>query len=163
MSVYERRFNELRSTGRLDSALARWKRGQSFLMAFSDSDALVSTFRSGRDEKRPAKHLGLLAICIEARGGDEDAFLLLVGLYLPTFRRLRREIGPCLLEEEDLEAEMIAGFWEALSDPVGLARSPAAGSLPRPPAPCMEGGRPSGPPPQVDQQTRRRALLGVPR
>lgn len=126
MSGYERRFDQLRSTGRLQSAFTRWRERQEFLMTFSDSESLISTFRSRQDESRLLKHLGLLAICFEAREGDEDAFLLLVGLYLPTFRRLRREIGPCLLEEEDLEAEMIAGFWEALSDARSLARNSAA-------------------------------------
>lgn len=126
MSSYERRFDQLRSIGRLETALIRWRERQEFLMTFSDSESLISTFRSRRDESRLLKHLGLLAICIEAREGDEDAFLLLVGLYLPTFRRLRRDIGVCLLEEEDLEAEMLAGFWEALSDARSLARNPAS-------------------------------------
>jgi DNA-directed RNA polymerase specialized sigma24 family protein len=126
MSRYEKRFEEIRSTGRLEVALAKWKERQDFLNVFPDSKALLSKFRSSGVEDELLKRLALLAVSTEARDGDEDAFLLLVGLYLPTFRRLRKEIGACLLEEEDLEAEMIVGFWEAVSKARGLIRNPSA-------------------------------------
>lgn len=125
MAGYHRRFEALKESGRLDSALVRWKARHTELSAFADSEAFVRDFKPREQQSETSQRMVLQAVASEAVRGDEEAFLLLVGLYLNTFRQLRREIGHCLLDEQELEAEMLAGFWEVIHG-LGVSRTPAA-------------------------------------
>ena len=110
------------ATGEMDQALHRWSTRHPCLRDIAQAEDLVGLFRQV-DGDRERKERILRALTTRAKVGDEPAGILLIGLYLPSFRRTRREIGSCTLTEEELEAEMLTGFWEEVTRPHPIAVS----------------------------------------
>lgn len=83
--------------------------------------------RLGRRPHRLLPESGPYAVLGEERGdcrpvsigesagvtsGDAEAGVLLVYLFIGAFRNIAKEIGPCLLSLDELDSEMVSGFWE---------------------------------------------------
>lgn len=102
---------------RLGAALRRWREGHGALRPFRDPADLVGFLR-GRDPGQAAERdAAWAALCLEATGGDREAALLLLRLLRPALRRARRRLGRWeAIEADDLEAELLAGVWEAAAE-----------------------------------------------
>lgn len=104
----------LRRSGALEEALRRWKGNREELRSFVGVEALIGFLRDVDVEPRRAKDPVLAALCVMATAGDEDAATFLLWLMLPGLLRVRRRLASGnALAREDLEAELIAGLWEA--------------------------------------------------
>jgi hypothetical protein len=109
-------LQELRRAGTLDEAMARWKTRRDSLCPFTDVEALIAFLRHPDPSPRAAKDGALAAVCVEATHGDRAASTLLLWLMLPGLLRVRQRLAPWnALAREDLEAELVAGLWEAAS------------------------------------------------
>jgi hypothetical protein len=117
----------LRRSGMLDDALRRWKRKRDALRSFADVEALIGFLRDPGAEPRAAKDSALAAISMEATHGDQAAATLLLWLMLPGLVRARRRLASWnALGREDLDAELLAGVWEAATAVGPLTTSVAA-------------------------------------
>jgi hypothetical protein len=104
----------LQRSGELDEALRRWKTTRDALQSFADVEGLIGFLRDPGAEPRAAKDSALAAISVEATGGDQTAATLLLWLMLPGLLRARqRLVSWNALGREDLDAELLAGVWEA--------------------------------------------------
>jgi hypothetical protein len=104
----------LRRSGALDAALRRWKIGHQALLSLDDAEALIGFLRDPDVEPRWAKDSVLAALCMEATHGDQSAAALLLWLMFPGLLRVRRRLAAWnALGREDLDAELLAGVWEA--------------------------------------------------
>jgi hypothetical protein len=103
-----------RTSGSLEHALARWQTRHEELTGFADPDGLIAFIREPDVERRESKDKALAALCVEGIGRDNEAALLLVWLMLPGLLLLRRRlmVGDGL-GGDDLDAELLAGVWEA--------------------------------------------------
>ena len=103
-----------RSSGALERALPGWRTRHEALKGFEDADGLIDFIRKPDVERRESKDDALVALCVEGIRGDDEATLLLVWLMLPGLLLLRRRLtvrdG---LDRDDLDAELLAGVWEA--------------------------------------------------
>jgi DNA-directed RNA polymerase specialized sigma24 family protein len=107
-------FAALQRSGVLDEALRRWKRTRDALRSFANVEALIGFLRDPGAEPRAAKDSALAAISVEATGGDQTAATLVLWLMLPGLLRVRqRLVSWNALGREDLDAELLAGVWEA--------------------------------------------------
>jgi hypothetical protein len=105
-----------RRTGMLDEALRRWQAGRHALRSFADAAALIDFLRDPDASPRRAKDSALAALCMEATHGDQTASTLLLWLMLPGLLRVRQRLAVWSpLGRDDLDAELIAGVWEAAS------------------------------------------------
>jgi len=119
----------LRRSGTLDEALRRWKTRRDALRSYADAEALIGFLRDPGAEPRVAKDSALAAISVEATHGDQMAATLLLWLMLPGLLRVRRRLVTWnALGREDLDAELLAGVWEAATA-VGPATSNVAARL----------------------------------
>jgi hypothetical protein len=120
----------LRRSGTLDNALRRWKaRRRDALQSFADVKALILFLRDPDAEPRAAKDSALAAISVEATDGDQTAATLLLWLMLPGLLRVRQRLVTWnALGREDLDAELLAGVWEAATA-VGPATTSVAARL----------------------------------
>jgi hypothetical protein len=106
----------LRLTGMLDEALRRWQTGRHALRSFADAAALIDFLRDPDALPRHAKDSALAAVCMEATHGDQAASTLLLWLILPGLLRVRQRLAVwSAMGRDDLDAELIAGVWEAAS------------------------------------------------
>jgi hypothetical protein len=103
----------LRRSGALDDALRLWQTHREELHSFGDASALIGFLRDPDVEPRRAKDSALAAICADATYGDRAAVVLLLWLMLPGLLRVRRRLVSSALDHEDLDAELLAGVWEA--------------------------------------------------
>jgi hypothetical protein len=104
----------LRRSGALDQALYGWQARRDELRSFADPEALIGFLRDPDVVPRRGKDPVLAALCMEATGGDQDAATLLLWLMLPGLLRVRRRLASWnALGREDLDAELLAGVWEA--------------------------------------------------
>jgi hypothetical protein len=103
-----------RTSGALERALPRWQTRHEGLKGFEDSDGLIDFIRKPDLKRSGSKDDALAALCVEGIHGDDEATLLLVWLMLPGLLLLRRRLtvrdG---LHRDDLDAELLAGVWEA--------------------------------------------------
>jgi DNA-directed RNA polymerase specialized sigma24 family protein len=90
-----------------------WQMRRKELQSFADASALVGFLRDPDAEPRRAKDSALVALCTEASDGDRGAVALLLWLMLPALLRVRRRVLSNALDHEDLDAELLAGVWEA--------------------------------------------------
>jgi len=104
---------DLRRSGALDDALRLWQTHREELHSFGDASALIGFLRDPDVEPRRAKDSALAAICADATYGDRAAVVLLLWLMLPGLLRVRRRLVSSALDHEDLDAELLAGVWEA--------------------------------------------------
>lgn len=103
-----------RASGALEHALLRWQARNKELTGFDDPGGLIDFIREPDTEERDAKDEALAALCAEGIHGDDEATLLLVWLLLPGLLLLRRRIRAREgLDRDDLDAELLAGMWEA--------------------------------------------------
>jgi len=104
----------LQRSGVLEEALRRWKTTRDALRSYADVEALIGFLRDPGAEPRAAKDSALAAISVEATGGDQTAATLVLWLMLPGLLRVRqRLVSWNALGREDLDAELLAGVWEA--------------------------------------------------
>jgi hypothetical protein len=104
----------LRRSGMLDEALRQWKRRRDTLRSYADAEALIGFLRDPGAEPRAAKDSALAAISVEATHGDQAAAALLLWLMLPGLLRVRQRLVTWnAMGREDLDAELLAGVWEA--------------------------------------------------
>jgi hypothetical protein len=104
----------LRRSGELDDALRRWQARRGELRSFANANALIRFVRDPDVAPRRAKDSALAALCVEATHGDQRAVTLLLWLMLPGLLRVRRRLASWnALDRDDLEAELLAGAWEA--------------------------------------------------
>jgi hypothetical protein len=119
----------LRRSGTLDDALRRWKTTRDALRSFADAEALICFLRDPGAEPRATKDSALAAISVEATGGDQTAATLLLWLMLPGLLRVRQRLVTWNgIGREDLDAELLAGVWEAATA-VGPATTSVAARL----------------------------------
>lgn len=119
----------LRRSGALDAGLCRWKIGQQGLRSFADAEALIGFLRDPDVEPKRTKDPVLAALCMEATRGDQSAATFLLWLMLPGLLRVRRRVAAWnALGREDLDAELIAGVWEAATA-IGPATASVAARL----------------------------------
>jgi hypothetical protein len=117
----------LRRSGALDQALCGWQTRRDELRSFADPEALITLLRDPDVVPRRAKDPVLAALCMEATGGDQDAATLLLWLMLPGLLRVRRRLASWnTLGREDLDAELLAGVWEAATAIGGTTANVAA-------------------------------------
>lgn len=102
----------LRRSGALDVALRRWQKHRKEFRSFGDADALIAFLRDPEVEPRRAKDSALTAICAECARGDQAAAALLLWLMIPGLLLVRRRLVTDALDQEDLDAELLAGMWE---------------------------------------------------
>ena len=119
----------LRRSGTLDEALRRWKTRRDALRSYADVEALIGFLRDPGAEPRAAKDSALATISVEATEGDQTAATLLLWLMLPGLLRVRQRLATWnALGREDLDAELLAGVWEAATA-VGPATTSVAARL----------------------------------
>jgi len=103
-----------RASRALEHALVRWRTRHEELTGFDDPDGLIDFIREPYVERRELKDKALAALCVEGIRGDDEATLLLVWLMLPGLLLLRRRLmARDGLDGDDLDAELLAGMWEA--------------------------------------------------
>jgi hypothetical protein len=103
-----------RASGAWVDALRRWRTHHEYLRSFQHPDDLIRLARAVHDERREWKDQVLAAICIESVDGDDDAAVLLVWLMLPSLFLVRRSLAArSALDADELDAELLAGLWEA--------------------------------------------------
>ncbi len=104
---------------RLDAVFVRWQRLEPTLEKFASADELIAYCRTQDRALYAEKNDALAALCRLAtpaaypRTDDAEAGVLLIYLFSGAFRNIAKEIGPCLLSLDELDAEMLCGFWEA--------------------------------------------------
>jgi DNA-directed RNA polymerase specialized sigma24 family protein len=97
--------------------LRRWKARHKGLRTFRDPGELIEFLGDRAPGLSAARDAALAALCLEARDGDEDAALLLLWLLLPALAGARRKLGRWeALEPDDLDAELLAGLWQAAKE-----------------------------------------------
>lgn len=103
-----------RASGALVDALRRWRTRHEDLRSFAHPDELIGLARTGHDQRRESKDHILGVLCVEGVDGDDDAAVLLVWLMLPSLLLVRRRLAArSALDPDDLDAELLAGLWEA--------------------------------------------------
>lgn len=108
-------FEACRRSGRLGDAFARWRDRHPALGDLQSIDDLVQLCRDAPSELYPAKNDALRAVCLEAANGDESASLFLLWIMIPALLAEWKSISrQQVLAPDDVEAELLAGFWEAL-------------------------------------------------
>jgi hypothetical protein len=116
LQAIEERFGALRRSGELDKALREWRvRTGTELGTFADVSAVAAFLRDPEAAPARRKDAAFAAICMEARRGEPAAAVMVLWLMLPTLMQLRHRLRSSVLDREDLEAELIAGVWEATS------------------------------------------------
>jgi DNA-directed RNA polymerase specialized sigma24 family protein len=103
----------LRRSGALDGALRQWQQRHPELVSYADANALIGFLRDPDAGPRTAKDGSLAALCIEAANRDRLAAALLLWLMLPGLFRVRGRLVSNALDHNDLDAELLAGAWEA--------------------------------------------------
>jgi hypothetical protein len=114
LSSVEAALSARRTSGTLARALRRWQTRHEELSGFDDPDRLIDFIRKPDIERRESKDDLLAALCVEGTRGDDEATLLLVWLMFPGLLLLRRRLmARDGLAGDDLNAELLAGMWEA--------------------------------------------------
>lgn len=119
-----------RSSCRLSGAFDAWKRRHHALSFFGDVDDFIDWWRDAGVPKDRISSDALKALCIEATHQSrdpgrnngatpsqaEDAALLLLGVLVPKLRSWIRDAEiPAALDQDEAEAEIAAGLWEAIA------------------------------------------------
>jgi DNA-directed RNA polymerase specialized sigma24 family protein len=113
-------FDRRRTTLRFGRRFEQWRRGSRELRRFSDVDDLLAAVTAGGLGWAPTD-AALAALARQAaregvsRRADDDATCLLLALLIGPLTRRTRDAdiaGP--LDDEDAQAEVVAGLWEAV-------------------------------------------------
>lgn len=95
------------------------------LDGFLDVEELIAFVRSRDQTEYDMKNDVLAALCrvatSQGREGYEQAGILVIWLFSGAMRNISREIGKSPLNLDELDSEMVAGFWEEVS--AGCRRS----------------------------------------
>jgi hypothetical protein len=125
----EDEVHALRGSATLDEALRGWKERREGLRPFDDPETLIRFLRDSRVGQRRAKDAAIAAVCMEAASADQLAGTLLLWLLLPGLTRVRRRLGAWeALPSDELDAELVAGVWEAATE-IGPETPRVAGRL----------------------------------
>ena len=110
----EAQVSALRASGDLATAFNRWKRQSDGLAGFDQAESLIRFLRDPKAVPRSRKDAALAALCLQAQGGDQRGAAFLLWLVLPGLLRVRRSLASRrILSPQDLDAELVAGAWEA--------------------------------------------------
>jgi hypothetical protein len=106
-----------RLSPRIQAGFARWQLREPILAEFASVEDLIAFCRNRDRTLYSAKNEAIAALCrlatsVDSPGGDAEAGVLLVYLFIGAFRNIGREIGPSLLSLDELDSEMLSGFWE---------------------------------------------------
>lgn len=112
----ERSFEQLRP--RLDTAFGRWRRLEPALGKFATVEEFVAFCRDQNPALYSDKNDAIASLCRlattssrpQSRGAE--AGVVLIYLFSGALRNIAKEIGSCLLSLDELDSEMLAGFWE---------------------------------------------------
>lgn len=123
LSEIEEGFADLRGSRRLERQFEGWKQGHARLAAFSTVEELIAFVRGQAGEYQDRDEI-VLAMCQEAQaetktagGGRRVASDVLFWLFLPALWRVFEEATrPGLADPEEIEAEILLGFWEAAAE-----------------------------------------------
>lgn len=113
LAAIEAAFQAQRSSSGLLSAFQQWKTSHPSLARFEDIEELVSWYREAELEDRAVSTPVLTALCKQARTGDQEAALLLLWLLLPLTWWASGDPDYAVLDSDDIDAELVAGLWEA--------------------------------------------------
>lgn len=105
------------ASGRLDRALAAWRRTHD-VGGIETIEELIQCCRGPEFGTRRQKDAIAVALCMEAcQDGDQRAGVLLCWLFLPGLSQLLQglRLASTVEDEDDLIADLLAGFWEAAS------------------------------------------------
>lgn len=106
-------FNQARCSPLLERAFERWQEETSTFRRFAHIEDLISFCRTP-DENYVKKNPIFSLLCTKARKGDTQARLLLLWLFLPGLWAVRDRLAEHeFLDSDELEAELVAGFWRA--------------------------------------------------
>jgi hypothetical protein len=113
-AAIEAELRKRRDSRALSEAFTRWRSRREGLQRFSAVEDFIAACRAGDGGSWRATDAALGSLCAEARAGDESAAILLTWLILPGLLRVRAglRLGEALAPE-DLDAELVAGVWEA--------------------------------------------------
>lgn len=101
------------SSGALVAALRRWRARHVELMRYGHPDDLIRLSRA-HGENQESKDVVLATLCAEGVGGDDDAAVMLMWLMLPSLLLARRQLAArSAFDPDELDAELLAGLWEA--------------------------------------------------
>jgi hypothetical protein len=100
-------------SSRLASCLSKWQEAHSSLRDLTDADELIHRCRSPEVEAKDAS-AALTALSVEAAGGDRDAARFLLWVFLPQLWWARRDPDYLALDPDEIDAELVAGLWEAI-------------------------------------------------
>ena len=82
-------------------------------MRYGHPDDLIRLARA-HWESQESKDVVLATLCAEGVGGDDDAAVLLMWLMLPSLFLVRRHLAArSEIAPDELDAELLAGLWEA--------------------------------------------------
>ncbi|MEX2551535.1 MAG: hypothetical protein WD627_00840 [Actinomycetota bacterium] len=119
----EKSFAYLRNSASLERAFERWQWTEASLGHLSNVEALIALCRNPNVSLGQRKNEALASLCALATGSDgiielveADAGLLLIWLYAGAMRNIAKEIGESPLTLEELDSEMLAGFWDEASN-----------------------------------------------
>lgn len=116
LSDIESAFEAARRTPFLDAAFKRWRSSHPTALGdFEDLEALIGFCRHPGTQDYARKSDSIAVLCLEARrrdGKPELAGLLLAWLLLPGLWELSNRLAdPSRLAVEEMDAELLAGFW----------------------------------------------------
>lgn len=98
---------------RLTSCLSKWQEVHNSLRDLTDADELIHRCRCPQVEAKDASAV-LTALSVEAAGGDRDAARFLLWVFLPQLWWARRDPDYLALDPDEIDAELVAGLWEAI-------------------------------------------------
>lgn len=115
----EARYRRLRGSPAMDSAFSEWKQRRVELARFEGPDDLIAFMRGAMGSYQERDQLAW-ALCLEAFAsnhqqtrGQEAAFTLLVGIFLPALWGAgERVLASANVEVDELQASLLDGFIE---------------------------------------------------
>ncbi len=123
LSQIEERFADFNGSPRLEQAFGSWQKRHACLSGFAGTEELIAFLRGRLGEYRERDE-AVFALCREAQaeakapeGGGCFASDLLLWLFLPALWRVFEEATrPGVTDPAEIEAEILLGFWEAVSE-----------------------------------------------
>ncbi|MGH2767662.1 MAG: hypothetical protein ACRDIF_01720 [Actinomycetota bacterium] len=123
LSEIEEGFADLRGSPRLERRFESWKKDHACLAVFASVEELIAFVRGQAGEYRDRDEI-VFALCREAQAeakttdrGRRVASDVLFWLFLPALWRVFEEATrPGLADPEEIEAEILLGFWEAATE-----------------------------------------------
>lgn len=121
----EERFDDLKGSSRLEEAFRDWASRREPLGQFAGPEEMIAFLRDKKGTYEDRDKI-IWALCLESRREAIEqqesqarrgrvASDLLLGLFVPALWRIFDEAnGPHILDPQEIEAEILLGFWEAV-------------------------------------------------